>query len=154
MMRYVDRISFIIVSTYPILLQLANALPRKTVVDLSRGSRKQLRKTTKAQAGPSTSTSKRARTTMNNTPNEGESVPGGVQVSCNSSLISVESLVRKVSNISYHSLIHLTRMYSQRENETRSIISMKLSPQTHVEKLVIPVTGTTSAITEITRLSR
>ena len=34
-----------ILSTYPMLLQLANVLPRKTVVDVSRGSRKQLRKT-------------------------------------------------------------------------------------------------------------
>ena len=108
MMRYVFSISLIILSAYEILLHLANALPRKTVVDLSHGSCKQLRKTgahkcktTKAQSGPLTSTSKCARTTTNVTPDEGESVPGGV--SRNSSLMSIESLIWKVSNIVHHS---------------------------------------------------
>ena len=85
MMRYVLSVSLVILSTYPILLQLADVLPRKTVVDLSHSSRKQLRKTgackrkiTKAQSGPSTSTSKRAHAMTNETPNEGVSTPGGL----------------------------------------------------------------------------
>ena len=76
----VDGISLVILSIYPILLQLANALPRKTVVDLSCGSCKQLHKmgthkckTTKAQSGPSTWTSKHSHTITNETPDEGGS---------------------------------------------------------------------------------
>jgi hypothetical protein len=87
-----------------ILLQLADVLPRKTVVDLSRGSRKQLRKTgtrkrkiTKAQSGSSTSTSKHARAITNETSDKEVSAPGGL--SRDSSLMSIESLTRKVSSV-------------------------------------------------------
>jgi hypothetical protein len=97
-------VSLVILSTYPILLQLADVLPRKTVVDLSRGSRKQLRKTgtrkrkiTKAQSGSSTSTSKRARAITNETSDKEVSAPGGL--SRDSSLMSIESLTRKVSSV-------------------------------------------------------
>ena len=103
-MRYVLSVSLVILSTYLILLQLANILPRKTVVDLSCGSRKQLckmsackHKITKAQSGSSTSTSKHAHTIINKTPNEEVLMPGSL--SHNSSLMSIESLTRKVSSI-------------------------------------------------------
>ena len=104
MMRYVLSVSLVILSTYPILLQLADVLPRKMVVDLSRSSRKQLRKTgarkrkiTKAQSGPSTLTSKCACAMTNEIPDEGVSTPGGL--SHDSSLMSIESLARKVSSV-------------------------------------------------------
>jgi hypothetical protein len=104
-MRYVLSVSLVILSTYPILLQLADVLPRKTVVDLSRGSCKQLRKTgtrkckiTKAQSGSSTLTSKRARAITNKTSNKEVSAPGGL--SRDSSLMSIESL----THLSMHGL--------------------------------------------------
>jgi hypothetical protein len=87
------------------LLQLANVLLRKTVVDLSRGSCKQLqkmashkRKAAKAQSRPSASTSKHACVTMEEIPDE---QVGGLSRS--SSMISIESLVRKVNNV-HHAL--------------------------------------------------
>ncbi|KAI9569898.1 hypothetical protein HD554DRAFT_2170888 [Boletus coccyginus] len=80
--------------------KLADILLRKMVVDLSRGSRKQLCKMgackckiTKAQFGPSTLTSKHAHAMTNETPNEGVSTPGGL--SCDSSLMSIKSLAQK-----------------------------------------------------------
>lgn len=74
-------------------------------MDLSRGRGKQLRQKTsrkrkaaKAQSGPSDSTSKRARVAMEEIPDE----QAGRLSAC-SSMVSIESLVRKVSNID-HSL--------------------------------------------------
>jgi hypothetical protein len=74
-------------------------------VDLSRHSRKQLRKKVmhkrkadKAQSEPSASTSKRSRVTIEEIPDE---QAGGLSAS--SSMISIESVVRKVRNID-HSL--------------------------------------------------
>jgi hypothetical protein len=162
MTRYEFSCSPTILSAYPILLQLANTLPRKTIVDLSRGSRKQLRKKSshkrkaaKAQSGPSVSNSKRARVRV-----EMEEIPdeqvGGLSRS--SSMMSIESLVRKVSNV-YHSLcliqinlINLACMHSRQENETQSTTSTSLSPRTRKDKLVTPVTATTSATTGIAKL--
>src|ERR1700674_4982661 len=97
MTRYKFSCASTILSAYPILLQLANALQRKTIVDLSHGSRKQLRKKSshkrtaaKAQSGPSVSNSKRAHVQieMEEIPNE---QAGGL--SCSSSMMSIESLV-------------------------------------------------------------
>ena len=151
-----------ILSAYPILLQLANALPRKTIVDLSHGSRKQLqkksshkRKAAKVQSGPSVSNSKCTCVCvkMEEIPNEQS---GGLSHS--SSMMSIKSLVWKVSNV-YHSLcliqinlINLACMYSWQENETQSTTSMSLSPRTHKNKLVTLVTATTSATTGIAKL--
>jgi len=115
------------------LLQLANVLPRKTVVDLSCGSRKQLRKkashkhkAAKAQPRPSTSTSKCARVTMEEIHDE---QAGGL--SCSSSMMSIESLVWKVNNVHHAlciNLINLTCMHSRRANETQFTTSTSLSP--------------------------
>src|SRR6202040_3104775 len=80
---------------------------------------------------PSVSNSKRAHIRV-----EMEEIPdqqvGGLSHS--SSMMSIESLVRKVSNI-YHSLcliqinlINLACMYSWQENETQSTTSTSLSP--------------------------
>ena len=181
MTRYEFNCSPTTLSPYPILLQLADALPRKTIVDLSRGSRKQLRKKSshkrkaaKSQSGPSVSNSKRARmrVEMEKIPNEQagglsrsssmmsiemEKIPneqvGGLSHS--SSMMSIESLVRKVSNI-YHSLclikIDLACMYSRQENETQSTTSTSLFPRTRKDKLVTPVTATTSATMGIAKL--
>ena len=139
------------------LLQLANVLPRKTVVDLSRGSRKQLRKkashkrkAAKAQPGPSASTSKRARVTMEEIPDE---QAGGLSRS--SSMMSIESLVWKVNNVHHAlciNLINLTCMHSRRANETQFTTSTSLSPRTRKVKLVTLVTSTTSATTGIAKL--
>lgn len=86
------------------IIEIADALPRKTVVDHSRGHRKQLRKKAshkrkadKAPSEPSISTSKRPRVTIEDIPDE---QAGGVRVSASSSTMSVECLLRKVSNIS------------------------------------------------------
>jgi hypothetical protein len=91
-----------IFSAYPILLQLADALPRKTVVGRSHGSRKQLRKEVPhkrkaAQSGPSASTSNHTRTTMEEIPDE---QAGGLSRS--TSMMSIESLARKVSKFNVH----------------------------------------------------
>jgi hypothetical protein len=142
-----------LLNAYPILLQLANVLPRKTVVDLSRGSRKQLRKKTlhKRKAVKAQSGSKRARVTMEEISDE---QAGGLSRS--SSMMTIESLVRKVHNVHYPlsiNLIHMTCMYSQQENETQFTISMSLSTRTRKDKLVTPVTSTTSATTGIAKLS-
>jgi hypothetical protein len=131
-------------------------------VDLSRGSCKQLqkksshkRKAAKAQSGPSVSNSKRAhiRVKMEEIPDE---QAGGLSHS--SSMMSIKSLVWKVSNV-YHSLcliqinlINLACMYSQQENETQSTTSTSLSSRTRKDKLVTPVTATTSATTGIAKL--
>ena len=123
MTRYEFSCSSTILSAYPIFLQLINPLPRKTVVDLSHGSHKQLRKkashkckATKAQSVPLASTSKRARVTMEETPDE---QVGGLVHS--SSMMSIESLLWKVSNV-HHSLclnlINLVCTYSRQENKT------------------------------------
>ena len=154
MMRCAASCSPVLLNTYPILLQLANVLPRKTVVDLSRGSRKQLRKKTshKRKAAKAQSGSKRARVTMEEIPDE---QAGGLSRS--SSMMSIESLVRKVSNVHhplYINLIHMTCMYSRQENEIRSTISTSPSTRTRKDKLVTPVTNTTSATTGIAKLSR
>jgi hypothetical protein len=101
----------------------------------------------KAQSG-----SKRARVTMEEIPDE---QAGGLSRS--SSMMSIESLVRKVSNVHHPqsiNLIHMTCMYSRQENETRFTISMSLLIQTRKDKLVTPVTNTTSATTGIAKLSR
>jgi hypothetical protein len=76
------------------------------VVDLSHGSRKQLRKKASRKrkvarvqserSEPSVSTSKRARVTVEDIPDE---QAGGLSAS--SSMISIGSLVRKVSNIDH-----------------------------------------------------
>ena len=146
-----------ILSAYPMLLQLANVLPRKTVVDLSCSSRKQLQKTAshkckaaKAQSGPSASTSKRARVMMEEIPDE---QVGGL--SCGSSMISIESLVQKVNNVHHAlciNLIDLTCMHSRQANKTQFTTSTSLSPRTHKVKLVTLVTSTTSATTGIAKL--
>ena len=128
-------------------------------MDFSRGSRKQLRKkashkckAAKAQSGASASTLKHARVTMEEIPDE---QAGGLGPS--SSMMSIESLVRKVGNV-HHSLciifINLTCMYSRQENETQFTTSMSPSPQTRKDKLVTLATSTTSAITGIAKLSR
>ena len=151
-----------ILRAYPILLQHANALPRKTIVDLSYSSCKQLQKKSlhkckaaKAQTGPSVSNSKCAHVhvKMEEIPNE---QVGGLSHS--SSMMSIKSLVWKVSNV-YHSLcliqinlIDLACMCSQQENETQYTTSMSLSPQTRRDKLVTLVTATTSATMGITKL--
>ena len=79
-------------------------------------------------------------------------------LNCSSSMMSIESLVWKVSNI-YHSLcliqinlINLACMYSRQENETQTTTSMSLSPRTCKDKLVTLVTATTSAAMGITKL--
>src|SRR5882724_3858641 len=162
MTRYEFSCSPMILRAYPILLQLANALPRKMIVDLSCSSCKQLQKMSshkckaaKAQSGPSVSNSRHAHVHVNmeEIPNE---QPGGLSHS--SSMMSIESLVQKLSKI-YHSLcliqinlINLACMYSQQENETQSTTSMSLSPQNHKDKLVTLVTATTSATMGITKL--
>jgi len=101
---------------------------------------------------PVASTLKRARVTMEEIPDE---QAGGLSHS--SSMISIESLVRKVGNV-HCSLciifINLNCVYSQRENETRFTTSMSLSPQTHKDKLVTLATSTTSATMGIAKLSR
>jgi len=143
-----------LLNAYPILLQLANVLPRKTVVDLSRGSRKQLRKKTshKHKSAKAQSGSKRARVTMEEIPDE---QAGGLGRS--SSMMSIESLVRKVRYVHHPqsiNLIHMTCMYSQRENETRFTISMSPLTQTRKDKLATPATSTTSVTTGIAELSQ
>src|SRR5882672_1180585 len=130
-----------ILSAYPMLLQLANVLPRKTVVDLSCSSRKQLRKkashkhkAANAQPGPSASISKCARVTMEEIPDE---QAGGLSRS--SSMMSIESLIRKVNNVHHAlciNLINLTCMHNRRANKTQFTTSMSLSPRTHKVKLV------------------
>ena len=84
------------------MLQLANGLPRKMVVDPSRGSCKQLRKKTshKHKAAKAQSGSKRARVMMEVIPDE---QAGGLSHS--SSMMTIESLVRKVHNIIHCPLI-------------------------------------------------
>ena len=143
-----------LLNAYPILLQLANVLPRKTVVDLSRGSHKQLRKKTshKHKSAKAQSGSKYACVTMEEIADE---QAGGL--GCSSSMMSIESLVWKVRYV-HHSqsinLIHMTCMYSQWENETRFTISMSPLTQTHKDKLATPVTSTTSVTMGIAELSQ
>ena len=155
-MRYEFSCSPTILSAYPILLQLANTLPRKTIVDLSRGSRKQLRKKSshkrkaaKAQSGPSVSNSKRARVRV-----EMEEIPdeqaGGLSRS--SSMMSIESLVRKVGKCSLFTVYYLNCMCSLQENETQFTTSTSPSPQTCKDKLVTLATNTTSATMGIAKL--
>lgn len=84
------------------MLQLADALPRKTVANRSRGSRKQLRKDAShkhkaPQSEPLASTSNRPRVTVEEIPDE---QAGGLSRS--SSIVSIESLVRKVSKFNAH----------------------------------------------------
>ena len=157
MTRYEFSCSPTILSAYPILLQ-----PRKMIVDLSCGSCKRLQKKSlhkcnaaKAQSGPSGSNSKRARVRveMEEIPNE---QVGGL--SCSFSMMSIESLVQKVSN-NYNSLcliqinlINVACMYSRQENGTQFTTFTGLSPQTRKDKLVTPVTATTSATTGIATL--
>src|SRR5882724_2185713 len=86
------------------IIEIANALPRKMVVDHSHGHHKQLQKKAshkckadKAPSEPLISTSKCPHVTIEEIPDE---QAGGVQVSASSSTMSVECLLRKVSNIS------------------------------------------------------
>jgi hypothetical protein len=108
-----------LLNAYPILLQLANVLPRKTAIDLSCGSHKQLWKKTshKCKAAKAQSGSKRAHVMMEEIPDE---QVGGLGHSF--SMMSIESLVQKVNNVHYPlsiNLIHMTCMYSWQENKTR-----------------------------------
>jgi hypothetical protein len=132
-------------------------------VDLSHaGSRKQLRKkashkrkAANAQSGLSAPASKRARITTEDTPHE---QPSGLSAS--SSMISIESLIRKVR--AAHSIDRVMQIYfnnlacmcSRRENETRFTISTSLSPRTHKDKSVTRVTNTINATMGIAKLSR
>src|SRR5882724_10624385 len=102
MPRYKFSCSPTILSAYPLLLQLANALPRKMIVDLSNGSHKQLRKKSshkhkaaKAQSGPSVSNLTHAHIHVEMEENPNEPVGG---LSHSSSMMSIEYLVWKVSN--------------------------------------------------------
>jgi hypothetical protein len=126
------------------LSQLADALPKKTIVDPSRGNHKQLRKKApckrkadNTQSVLSVSTSKRPRVTIEEIPDE---EADGVQVSMSSSM-SIESLVCKVSNIDYCFFLSI-KFYSQQESETRYTISMSPSPLTPKDKAVALATNT------------
>ena len=123
-------------------------------MDLSCGSHKQLQKKTlhKHKAAKAHSGLKRARVMMEEIPDE---QAGGL--SCSSSMMTIESLVRKVHNVHYPlsiNLIHMTCMYSRWENETRFTISTSLLTQNHKDKLVTLVTSTTSTTMGIAKVSR
>ena len=143
-------------------LQIADALPRKTVVDLSRGGRKHLRKRigkckadrAQAQMEPSTvSIMKHPRVTVEEIPDEPADCP---LVRGSSSMISVESLTRKVTDVK--SLIvfinYIIQWASRQENETRFTIFMNRFLPMHMDKSAATVTGTTSATMEIAKLSQ
>jgi hypothetical protein len=76
---------------------------------------------------------------------------------CSSSMMSIESLVRKVSNVhhpQFINLIYMTCMYSRQENKTQFTISMSPLTQTRKDKLVTLVTSTTSDTMGIAKLSQ
>src|ERR1700683_4714549 len=126
MMRYDPSCSPMLFNAYPILLQLANVLPRKTVVDLSCSSCKHLWKktshkcnTVKAQSGL-----KHTHVMMEEILDEQVG-----DLSHSSSMMIIESLVWKIHNVHYPlsiNLIHMTCMYSRQENETQFTISTSL----------------------------
>ena len=73
------------------------------------------------------------------------------------SMMSIESLVRKVRYVHYTqsiNLTHMTCMYSKRENETQFTISMSPLTQTCKDKLATLATSTTSVTTGIAELSQ
>ena len=74
-----------------------------------------------------------------------------------SSMMSIESLVRKVRYVHYPqsiNLIHMTCMYSKQEIETQFTIFMSSLTQTRKDKLATLATSTTSVTTGIAELSQ